>query len=136
MPPVAPEPWDGVLPTVWYPASASQMMYDIRSDSYATFRDVLINDRVLFIDATFRTYPDRDHRVMSGLPWRLLDAYWFPNIDKFSCFGSLSGVAGLNEDTLDTAYDGVFAEPDEFNSNKEHGLFIEHNYKVRTGAAN
>lgn len=39
MPPVAPEPWDDVLPTVWYPASAPQMMYDIRSDSYATFRD-------------------------------------------------------------------------------------------------
>ena len=39
MPPVAPEPWDGVLPTVWYPASAPQMMYDIRSDSYSTFRD-------------------------------------------------------------------------------------------------
>src|SRR5574344_413745 len=39
MPPVAPKAWDGVLPTVWYPASAPQAAPSFSSDSYASFRD-------------------------------------------------------------------------------------------------
>ena len=94
-------------------------------DFGATFRDVLINDLIPFIDETFRTYPDREHRAMAGLSWGGYQTftYGLPNIDKFSYYGSFSGVVGLSENTLDTAYGGVFADPDEFNA-KVHGLFI------------
>lgn len=39
MPPKPPKPWDGVLPTVWYPTSAPQRPYTEGASPYAQFRD-------------------------------------------------------------------------------------------------
>ena len=39
MPPKPPKPWDGVLPTVWYPTSAPQRPYTEGATPYAQFRD-------------------------------------------------------------------------------------------------
>ena len=39
MPPKPPKPWEGVLPTVWYPTSAPQRPYTEGATPYAQFRD-------------------------------------------------------------------------------------------------
>src|SRR5690554_1949456 len=39
MPPQKPEPWEGILPTVFYGNSAPQNVYDRSSESYSAFVD-------------------------------------------------------------------------------------------------
>lgn len=89
----------------------------------ASFYKVMINDLIPYIDANFRTKTDRDHRAMAGLSWgghQTFDLV-MNNMDKFSYMGAFSGaIFGLD---TKTAYDGKFANGDEFNK-KIHYLFL------------
>ena len=89
----------------------------------ASFYKVMINDLIPYIDANFRTKTDRDHRAMAGLSWgghQTFDLV-MNNMDKFSYMGAFSGaIFGLD---AKTAYDGKFANGDEFNK-KIHYLFL------------
>ena len=94
-----------------------------RSQYGATFYQVMMTDLIPFIDKTFRTYTDRDHRAMAGLSWgghQTFDLV-LNHMDTFAWMGGFSGaIFGLD---IAQAYDGIFTKPDYFNS-KIHYLFL------------
>ena len=94
-----------------------------RSEYGASFYPVLLNDLIPYIDANFRTKSDRDNRAMAGLSWgghQTFDVV-LQNLDKFAWLGTFSGaIFGLD---VKTAYNGVFANADEFNK-KIHYMYM------------
>ena len=94
-----------------------------RSEYGASFYPVLLNDLIPYIDRTFRTRADREHRAMAGLSWgghQTFDVV-LQNLDKFAWMGTFSGaIFGLD---VKTAYNGVFARADEFNK-KIHYFYM------------
>ena len=94
-----------------------------RSEYGASFYPVLLNDLIPYIDANFRTKADRENRAMAGLSWgghQTFDVV-LQNLDKFAWMGTFSGaIFGLD---VKTAYDGVFANADEFNK-KIHYFYM------------
>ena len=94
-----------------------------RSQYGASFYPVLLNDLIPYIDSNFRTKTDRENRAMAGLSWgghQTFDVV-LPNLDKFAWLGTFSGaIFGLD---VKTAYDGVFANADEFNK-KIHYMYM------------
>ena len=94
-----------------------------RSEYGASFYPVLLNDLIPYIDQNFRTKTDRDNRAMAGLSWgghQTFDVA-LTNLDKFAWIGTFSGaIFGLD---VKTAYDGVFANADEFNK-KVHYMYM------------
>ena len=94
-----------------------------RSEYGASFYPVLLNDLIPYIDANFRTKTDRDNRAMAGLSWgghQTFDIV-LQNLDKFAWMGTFSGaIFGLD---VKTAYNGVFANADEFNK-KMHYFYM------------
>ena len=94
-----------------------------RSEYGASFYPVLLNDLIPYIDQHFRTKSDREHRAMAGLSWgghQTFDVV-LQNLDKFAWLGTFSGaIFGLD---VKTAYDGVFANADEFNK-KVHYMYM------------
>ena len=89
----------------------------------ASFYPVLLNDLIPYIDQNFRTKSDRENRAMAGLSWgghQTFDVV-LTNLDKFAWLGTFSGaIFGLD---VKTAYDGVFANADEFNK-KIHYMYM------------
>ena len=94
-----------------------------RSEYGASFYPVLLNDLIPYIDSNFRTKADRENRAMAGLSWgghQTFDVV-LQNLDKFAWLGTFSGaIFGLD---VKTAYDGVFANADEFNK-KIHYFYM------------
>ena len=101
------------------------------TEGFAAFQDVVINDVIPFVDASFRTIPDRDHRAMAGLSMGGMQTLFIAlhRLDTFAYIGSFSGpiIPGINTGTQQagkssspqfdtkTAFDGAFAEPRQFN---------------------
>ena len=94
-----------------------------RSEYGASFYPVLLNDLIPYIDQNFRTKSDRENRAMAGLSWgghQTFDVV-LQNLDKFAWLGTFSGaIFGLD---VKTAYNGVFANADEFNK-KVHYMYM------------
>ena len=94
-----------------------------RSAYGASFYPVLLNDLIPYIDQNFRTKSDRENRAMAGLSWgghQTFDVV-LQNLDKFAWMGTFSGaIFGLD---VKTAYNGVFANADEFNK-KIHYMYM------------
>ena len=91
-------------------------MHDITAAFEADVTEALIP----FIDTTFRTMADRDHRAMAGLSMGGMQTFHITlnHLDLFSHIGGFSGAAGaltLGRD-LDpkTDYNGVLADPAAF----------------------
>lgn len=82
-----------------------------------TVTDVYINETIPFIDATFRTYADKNHRAMAGLSrgGSQTTNTVLPHLDKFAYMATLSGLFALNEENVDTVFDGVFKDAAAFN---------------------
>ncbi len=82
-----------------------------------TVTDVYINETIPFIDANFRTYADKNHRAMAGLSrgGSQTTNTVLPHLDKFAYMGTLSGLFALNEDNINTVFDGVFKDAAAFN---------------------
>jgi len=59
----------------------------------AAFGELVINDLIPMIDATYRTVPDRTHRAIAGLSMGAGQAtqIGLGNLDKFAYIGSFSG---------------------------------------------
>jgi enterochelin esterase family protein len=57
------------------------------------FPDSLVADLLPFVDRTFRTLPDRNHRAIAGLSMGGAHAVWaaFRHLDKFAWVESMSG---------------------------------------------
>lgn len=81
-----------------------------------TFEEVMVNELIPMIDATYRTLADRDHRAMAGLSMGGMQTIQITlqHLDKFAYIGGFSGAAGAPLDAK-TAYDGVLADAAAFN---------------------
>jgi enterochelin esterase family protein len=87
----------------------------------AAFEADVTEALIPFVDSTFRTIADRDHRAMAGLSMGGMQTFHVTlhHLDLFSHIGGFSGAAGplvLGGQKLDpkTAYGGVFADPAAF----------------------
>jgi enterochelin esterase-like enzyme len=87
----------------------------------AAFEDDVTQALIPFIDSTFRTITDRDHRAMAGLSMGGMQTFHITvnHLDLFSYIGGFSGAAGplvLGDRKLDpkTDFNGVFADPAAF----------------------
>jgi enterochelin esterase-like enzyme len=86
------------------------------------FGDVLVKDVMPFIDGTFRTLADRDHRAMAGLSMggNQTCQITLANLDRFAWIGMFSGTGlGLSTQPFDTktAFNGAMADAAAFNQN-------------------
>jgi enterochelin esterase-like enzyme len=85
------------------------------------FTDVVIKDLIPFIDRTFRTTADRNHRAMAGLSMGGNQACQIAlaNLETFAWLGMFSGTGiGLSTQPFDpkTAFNGVMADAAAFNA--------------------
>ncbi|HEY6502619.1 MAG TPA: alpha/beta hydrolase-fold protein [Chitinophagaceae bacterium] len=91
---------------------------DVRSAS-GNITDIYVKDMIPYIDKTFRTHTDRNHRAMAGLSrgGGQTTATVFTNMDKFAWMGTFSGFFSRgNPDTLiEKGFNGVFKNADAFN---------------------
>jgi enterochelin esterase-like enzyme len=99
--------------------------------AFSEFQDLVVQDLIPMIDASYRTTPDREHRAMAGLSMGGMQTLFISlhHLNLFAYIGSLSGpiypdlnsnqtLAGLQHPPFETktAYDGAFSNPAEFNS--------------------
>jgi enterochelin esterase family protein len=108
----------------------SPEMMKAMQEMTAAFEDDVTQALIPFIDSTFRTLPDRDHRAMAGLSMGGMQTFQITlnHLDLFSYIGGFSGADAslvLNGKNLDpkTAHDGVFADPAAF-ARKVHLLWL------------
>ena len=94
------------------------------------FEDDVMQALIPFIDKTFRTLPDRDHRAMAGLSMGGMQTFQvtFNHLDHFSYIGGFSGAANvfaMGSGKLDTktAFQGAMADPTAF-AKRVHLLWI------------
>ena len=73
--------------------------------TFDTYREVMINDLIPWIDSNFRTLTDQQYRAMAGLSMgtRVTRDVALPNLDKFSHLGIFSGGTVAPEDIPDPA---------------------------------
>lgn len=93
-----------------------------------TFEDDVTQALIPFVDKTFRTLSDRDHRAMAGLLMGGMQTFQITlnHLDLFSHIGGFSGAAGLMTDhKLDpkTDFNGAFADPAAF-AKRVHLLWL------------
>lgn len=105
---------------------ALQAMQDLT----ATFEDDVTQALIPYIDSTFRTLPDRDHRAMAGLSMGGMQTFQITldHLGLFSYIGGFSGAGGVflpagRKFDPKTAYHGVFANPAAF-AKRVHLLWI------------
>jgi enterochelin esterase-like enzyme len=91
------------------------------SRMFGAFEEVMIQDLIPLIDASYRTLPDRDHRAMAGLSMGGMQTFQITlkHLDHFAYLGGFSGAGGgFGGATFDpkTSHDGVMANPAAFNA--------------------
>lgn len=108
----------------------SPEMLKAMRDMAAAFEDDVTQALIPYIDSSFRTLSDRDHRAMAGLSMGGMQTFQITldHLDLFSYIGGFSGASGilvLGDRKLDpkTDYNGVFADPAAF-AKKVHLLWI------------
>jgi len=110
------------------PFGSPEMMKAMQ-DMASTFEADVTQVLIPYIDATFRTVADRDHRAMAGLSMGGMQTFQITlnHLDLFSHIGGFSGAGGLlaPDSKFDpkTAYNGVFADPAAF-AKKVHVLWL------------
>jgi len=93
-----------------------------------TFSDDVIKALIPFVDKTFRTLPDRDHRGMAGLSMGGFQTFHtaLNHLELFSHVGGFSGAGSLLGDGKFDAksdFNGVFADPAVF-AKKVHVFWL------------
>lgn len=96
-----------------------------------TFEEEETQSLIPFIDSTFRTIPDREHRAMAGLSMGGMQTFQvtFDHLDLFSYIGGFSGAGGIMmlrpDEKIDmkTAFNGQLADPAAF-AKRVHLLWI------------
>jgi enterochelin esterase family protein len=108
----------------------SPEMLKAMQDMSAAFEDDVTQALLPYIDSTFRTLSDRDHRAMAGLSMGGMQTFQITlnHLDLFSYIGGFSGAGGmlvLGDRKLDpkTDYNGVFADSAGF-AKKVHVLWL------------
>ena len=91
---------------------------DVRKAS-GNITDIYVKDMIPFIDKTFRTNTDREHRAMAGLSrgGAQTTATVFSNMDKFAWVGTFSGFfsRGNPDSLIENGFNGVFKDAATFN---------------------
>jgi enterochelin esterase family protein len=106
----------------------SPEMLKAMQDMTSAFEDDVTEALIPFIDSTFRTLTDRDHRAMAGLSMGGMQTFQvaFNHLDLFSYIGGFSGAGGmLGGRKLDpkSDYKGALADPANF-AKRVHLLWI------------
>ncbi len=108
----------------------SPEMRKAMQDMLSAFEDDVVQALIPFIDSTFRTIPDREHRAMAGLSMGGMQTFHvtFNHLDLFSYIGGFSGAANVfaaGNDRLDvrTAFNGAMSDPAAF-AKRVHLLWI------------
>ncbi len=101
----------------------------VMQERMGAFEDDMTQALIPFVDKTFRTISDRDHRAMAGLSMGGMETFQvtFNHLDLFSYIGGFSGagnpfLTGTKFD-VKTAYNGALADPSEF-AKRVHLLWI------------
>ena len=101
----------------------------VMQERMGAFEDDMTQALMPFVDKTFRTIPDRDHRAMAGLSMGGMQTFQvtFNHLDLFSYIGGFSGagnpfLTGAKFDAK-TAYNGALADPSAF-AKRVHLLWI------------
>ena len=102
------------------PFGSPEMLHAMQ-DMASVFEDDVTQVLIPYVDSTFRTLADRDHRAMAGLSMGGMQTFQvtLDHLELFSYIGGFSGAGGLfvlANRTLDpkTDYNGVFADPAAF----------------------
>ncbi len=102
----------------------------VMQERMGAFEDDMTQVLIPFVDKTFRTIPDRDHRAMAGLSMGGMQTFQvtFNHLDLFSYIGGFSGAAnvfmmGNNKLDTKTAFHGAMADPAAF-AKRVHLLWI------------
>ena len=118
------------LPDLTGKPFGSPEMLKAMQDVAAAFEDDVTQALIPYVDSTFRTLSDRDHRAMAGLSMGGMQTFQITlnHLDLFSYIGGFSGAGGmlvLGDRKLDpkTDYNGVFADPVAF-AKKVHLLWL------------
>ncbi|MDY6944289.1 MAG: alpha/beta hydrolase-fold protein [Pseudomonadota bacterium] len=108
----------------------SPEMLKAMQDMAATFEQDVTQALIPFVDRTYRTIADRDHRAMAGLSMGGMQTFHITlrHLDLFSHIGGFSGAGGLlapSNGKFDpkTDYNGVFADPAAF-AKQVHVLWL------------
>lgn len=99
-----------------------------RDEMARVFEDDVTQALIPFIDRTYRTLANRDHRAMAGLSMGGFQTFHITlrHLDLFSHIGGFSGAGGMLEDRkpdMKKDYDGVFADPAAF-AKRVHLLYL------------
>ncbi len=101
----------------------------VMQERMGAFEDDMTQALIPFVEKTFRTIPDRDHRAMAGLSMGGMQTFQvtFNHLDLFSYIGGFSGagnpfLTGTKFD-VKTAYNGALADPSAF-AKRVHLLWI------------
>jgi len=126
------ESGEAVPMIVVMPSGDIQTNPDVREAS-GDVTEIFASDLVPFIDKTFRTYTDREHRAMAGLSRGGFQTSLTVsnNLDKFAWMGTFSGFFMRGDDGIETAFNGMFKDADAFNS-QMNLLFISTGTEERT----
>jgi len=112
------------------PFGSPEMMKAMQEMSQA-FEDDLTQELIPFVDKTFRTVADRDHRAMAGLSMGGMQTFQvtFDHLELFSYIGGFSGAGGMSmmrgdqKPDMKTAFNGALADPAAF-AKRVHLLWI------------
>lgn len=89
------------------------------SRAFETLGDVYTTDLIPYVDSSFRTIADRNHRALAGLSMGGMQTYviGLDHLDKFAYLGGFSGGAGAFQPQIDikTFHHGLMADADAFN---------------------
>ena len=117
------------VPTMGGPGAPADRMRAMQQ-MMTSFDDEVTKALIPFIDATFRTIPDRDHRAMAGLSMGGMQTFMvtFNHLDLFSYIGGFSGAGGMTmrdgpKPDIKTLYNGALADPAAF-AKRVHLLWI------------
>lgn len=100
------------------PTSADRMK--AMQEMTAAFRDDVTQALIPFVDKTYRTIPDREHRAMAGLSMGGMQTFQITltHLDLFTYIGGFSGAGGgmgTSPVDLKTAFGGALGDSAAFN---------------------
>lgn len=106
-------------PAVTGPPAGSPDRMKAMQEMMSVFEDDVTQALIPFIDKTYRTISDREHRAMAGLSMGGMQTFHITlkHLDLFSYIGGFSGAGGMFENRkMDpkTDYNGAFADPAAF----------------------
>lgn len=110
-PPAPPRP--GAAPSAPPPVSA--VAHFFMDEHYAAVDSVISHDLIPYIDAHYRTIPDRDHRALAGLSMGGAQALriGLNHLDQFAYIGAFSPAIAITD--VRKNYDGALADPAKIN---------------------